>query len=141
MLQIEEDIRQARFLEIVKGWGVRFPGKLIVEKTGYKSGIVSEYLNSKKRVSESFLRVFCEKFNIDFEQTFGENAIASPNEEDQTMELATIKVLLKEMAKLQSAIYNRPVADCFEELNRNTILTLLDMKKKDKISPKNLFQE
>ena len=62
MLQKLEDIRQERFIAYINSLKLRFPNKEIVNKTGYNSGIVSEYMRGKKFVSESFLRVFCEKF-------------------------------------------------------------------------------
>ena len=36
----------------------------------------------------------------------------------------TVKVLSQELAKVQSKLYNRPLEDCLNELEQNTILTL-----------------
>lgn len=71
MLQKPEEIRQERFQEYVNGLLLRFPNKTIAEKTGYKSGIISEYIRGIKPVSEKFLRVFCEKFGADFDYLMG----------------------------------------------------------------------
>ena len=61
-----EDIHKV-FLEEVEKLKLRFPVAAIVEKTSYNNGIVSEYLNSKKLVSEKFFKAFCEAYNLNFE--------------------------------------------------------------------------
>lgn len=97
MLQKPEELRQERFLDHVKGLNSRFPGKIIVEKTGYGSGIVSEYLNSKKMVSENFLRVYCEKFGADFDYIMGNKP--APAGDKLNPARALIKVLAYQAAK------------------------------------------
>lgn len=71
MLQKPEEIRLERLLEFINGLNLRFPNKEIVNRTGYKSGVVSEYLKGKKPVSESFLKVFSEKFKADLDYLLG----------------------------------------------------------------------
>lgn len=74
MLQKPENIRLERLLEFISSLNLRFPNKEIVAKTEYKSGIVSEYLTGKKPVSESFLKVFSEKFGADFDYLMGQKS-------------------------------------------------------------------
>lgn len=58
---------QINFLKAVESLNLRFPVAKISKETGYKSAIVSEYLNSKKEVSERFARKFCEVYGFKFE--------------------------------------------------------------------------
>jgi transcriptional regulator with XRE-family HTH domain len=97
MLQKPEELRQERFLEHVNGLNVRFPNKQIVEKTGYKSGIVSEYLNGKKIVSESFLKVYCEKFGADYDYIMGNKP--APAGDKLNPGRALVKALVYQAAK------------------------------------------
>jgi len=77
---------QDRFLEEVAKLGFRFPIARISKETGYGSPIVSEYLASKKIVSDRFLRTFCKVYALSydeiakssFSQSEGEN---SPNKD------------------------------------------------------------
>lgn len=97
MLQKPEDLRQERFLEHVNGLNIRFPGKAIADKTGYGGSIISEYLKSKKVVSESFLRIYCEKFGADFEYLMGNKP--APAGDKLNPERALIKALAYQAAK------------------------------------------
>lgn len=135
MLQKSEDIRQQRFLEVVESLKLRFPGKVIAEKTGYNSGIVSEYLKSKKKVSERFLRKFCEVFHIDYETTFNE----LPFEKDDPLnwERAAIKALSWGLANALSEISElkgkrRDPETYLEEIARSTNMILHDQRQSGK---------
>lgn len=55
------------FIREVEKLKFRFPVAKIVEDTGYSSGIVSEYLANKKKVSEKFLKKFCSTYKLDYE--------------------------------------------------------------------------
>ncbi len=70
---IEKDITvskalQERFIELADALKIRFPVAKISKDTGYKSSIVSEYLNGKKNVSEKFMRIFCETYGYDYKK-------------------------------------------------------------------------
>lgn len=56
------------FLKAVKTLSLKFPASSIAKATGYGVSIVSEYLNSKKEVSETFAEKFCEVYKFDFEE-------------------------------------------------------------------------
>lgn len=60
------NVLHENFLKAVESLGLRFPVATISKDTGYNTSIVSEYLNSKKQVSEKFAKVFCEVYNLDF---------------------------------------------------------------------------
>jgi transcriptional regulator with XRE-family HTH domain len=135
MLQKTEDIRHQRFLAVVDSLKLRFPGKVITEKTGYNSGIVSEYLKSKKIVSERFLRKFCEVFQIDYDTTFSE----SPFEKDDPLnwERAAIKALSWGLANALSEISElkgkrRDPETYLEEIDRSTNMILHDQRRSGK---------
>lgn len=126
MLQKPEDIRQERFLEEINKLNLRFPGKEIVEKTGYNSGIVSEYLNGKKKVSESFLKEFCKAFNIDYYAVF----VIKPSEpgDSGNRERALIKVLMDRVAKLEAERLGMSVKDVLAELEKDTMIAWRDLE-------------
>jgi phage repressor protein C with HTH and peptisase S24 domain len=69
---MEKSSVQTAFIQAVDKLGMRFPVAELSRATGYRPPIVSEYLNGKKTVSESFLRTFCEVYKIDFDSVFGE---------------------------------------------------------------------
>lgn len=60
------DIEKA-FHKAVLSLKFRHPVAEIVEATGYNSGLVSEYLNKKKKVSLKFFKAFCTAFGLDAE--------------------------------------------------------------------------
>lgn len=57
-----------RFLTAVTGLNLKFPVAEISEKTGIGQPTVSVYMNGKRAISLSFLRKFCEVFELDYEQ-------------------------------------------------------------------------
>lgn len=59
---------QANFLKAVASLDLKKPVTHIHEKTGYSTGLISEYLNEKKDVSEKFAKKFCEVYGFDFEE-------------------------------------------------------------------------
>jgi transcriptional regulator with XRE-family HTH domain len=135
MLQKPEDARQERFLNEVKKLNLRFPNREIAEKTGYKSGIISEYLNSKKLASEKFLREFSEAFGINYDTTFTISPF-SPDD-DFNWERAAIKALTHQLAKAMSKIAElsggkRPVEDCLQDIEQSTTLILNDLRRSSK---------
>ncbi|CAL1518172.1 hypothetical protein [Chitinophaga sp. MM2321] len=127
MLQKPEDIRQQRFLDEVNKLNLRFPGREIVKATGYNSGVVSEYLNSKKNVSERFLREFCKAFNLDFTEIFTEKP--APPGDPINRERALIKVLYQRVAKLEAERLGISVDDALDELDRDTTIAWWDLEK------------
>lgn len=68
-LELNKELQDA-FLKAVDSLDLRFAGKDICEKTGYKSGTVSEYLNAKKNVSESFLKNFSKAYGLEYKKLF-----------------------------------------------------------------------
>lgn len=56
------------FIKTVESFNFRHPVAEVVAKTGYNSGLVSEYLGSKKLVSEKFFKAFCTAFDLDYEK-------------------------------------------------------------------------
>ena len=62
------------FIKEVEKLDVRFPVADLVKKTEYKSGTISEYLSSKKKVSPKFFKAFCKAYNLDYDAlTKGDN--------------------------------------------------------------------
>lgn len=139
MLQKPENIRHERFLEEVKKLNLRFPGKEIVKRTGYKSGIVSEYLTSKKLVSESFLREFCKAFSFDYEKVFSlkpsqlgeQDKIVKPGKpgDPANMKWATLKTLYQRMIKSEAARLGLPVEQVMKEMEDETMINWRDLEK------------
>jgi transcriptional regulator with XRE-family HTH domain len=79
--------RQAWFLEEIKRLKLESPVAEIVEKTGYPKSSVSDFLNSKRNVTENFLRTFCKGYRIDYKKA--EKAIADRAAEVEENELPT----------------------------------------------------
>lgn len=59
------------FLEELGKLKLRFPVADIIKKTGFTSGTVSEYINSKKQVSVRFFRAFCDAYGLDYDALTG----------------------------------------------------------------------
>lgn len=112
----QRKVIQERFLKAVKKLNLRFENAEIEEKTGYNSGIISEYLNSKKPVSKKFLRAFCESFNLNFEEIWNEK-----KEEVKTEDI--LQSLALELKSFRS--YTKSV-------NENLRLLTISSKKADK---------
>ena len=129
MLQKSEDIRQQRFLEEVERLNLRFPGKEIVKRTGYNSGIVSEYLNSKKNVSESFLREFCKSFDLDYERDF----VIKPSQPGSPMNMkwAMLKMLYQRVAKADSERLGLPIEQVMKDMDNETMIAWRDLESKE----------
>jgi transcriptional regulator with XRE-family HTH domain len=135
MLQKPEDIRHERFLEEITKLNLRFPGKEIVKRTGYKSGIVSEYLNSKKSVSESFLREFSKAFNLDYEKIFGVKqdkaaTITKPGKpgDPANMKWAMLKMLYQRMVKSEAARLGLPIEQVMKDMDDETMINWHDLE-------------
>jgi len=56
----EKKIQQ--FYKDLEGLGLRFPVSEIAKKTGFSKGNVSDYINKKKSISESFINKFYQEF-------------------------------------------------------------------------------
>lgn len=65
---MEREQLQQLFLDEVSKLKLRHPSADISRQTGYGTPIISEYLNSKKSVSEKFFKAFCKAYNLDFEE-------------------------------------------------------------------------
>jgi hypothetical protein len=138
MLQKPEEIRHERFLEEVKKLNLRFPGKEIVKKTGYKSGIVSEYLTSKKLVSESFLRAFCKAFSWDYDKIFSvglsqqdeQNRPIKPGKpgDPANMKWAMLKTMYQRMVKSEAARLGLSIEQVIKEMDDETMINWHDLE-------------
>lgn len=141
MLQKPEEIRHERFLEEVSKLNLRFPGKEIVKKTGYKSGIVSEYLTSKKIVSESFLREFCKAFNLDYDKTFNvkpsqlgeQNKPVKPGKpgDPANMKWAMLKTMYQRMVKSEAARLGLSIDQVIKEMDDETMINWHDLESEE----------
>jgi len=94
MLQITGNTVQERFLSAVRELKIKFPGRTIADKTGYKKATISEYLK-KKPPSEAFIRTFSEKFEVNFDAIWkGEN-----KQEDRGEPIEQDSLSLNQLAK------------------------------------------
>lgn len=135
MLQKVEEKRQARFLKVVSDLKLRFPNKEITSKTKYNSGIVSEYLNSKKNVSESFLREFCKAFDLSYEDLFVETPFDA--DDPLNVERAKVAALERKLAMVMSMVYQlqgktRSYKECLDEIDHDTTVILTDLRRSGK---------
>jgi transcriptional regulator with XRE-family HTH domain len=71
---------QKIFLSEVDKLNLRHPVVALEEKTGYTNGIISEYLSSKKNVSEKFFKAFCKAYKLDFEPLTNPIKASTPKE-------------------------------------------------------------
>jgi len=76
---------EERFINALNSLQIRFIGKVISERTGYKSGTISEYLNRKTRISDDFMKIVCEKFSIDYDEIIGGRPESTLNNKQQTI--------------------------------------------------------
>jgi transcriptional regulator with XRE-family HTH domain len=56
----KQDIEE--FYTAINSLNIKFPGKVVAEKTGYSRGTVSDYMNRKLPPSEEFMTAFYEAF-------------------------------------------------------------------------------
>lgn len=68
MTDYKTDINNKIFQDAVKSLHLRFPNAEIEKATKYSKGDISNFLNNKKPVSDSFLKTFSEAFNIDLRE-------------------------------------------------------------------------
>lgn len=113
------------FLSEVAKLKLRFPIADIVEKTNYSNGLVSEYLASKKLVSDRFFKSFCEAYSLDYEAlTTDEVKLSTQKEVILTGKHAHSKLKPDEYAAAFGdwkgvPMYNLPITASFIETYRD----------------------
>ncbi|MFX1704559.1 hypothetical protein PV783_11430 [Chitinophaga sp. CC14] len=109
--------------------------EILAQKIGLNSGnSITEIKNRRQNIGMDVLQKFCDLYGKDNGFTMDAFTGNSPFSPDDHLnwERAVIKVLTHELAKVQSKLYNRPVEDCLEEIDKNTTLTLADLRRSDK---------
>jgi hypothetical protein len=109
MTDFKTDINNQILKDAVKSLYLRFPVAEIERATKYGKGDISNFLNDKKPVSDSFLQTFSEAFKIDLKQ-FGYTKglerieIKNPQQNDDSLKDKLIEVLENQLRRLENAL-------------------------------------
>jgi hypothetical protein len=109
MTDFKTDINNQILKDAVKSLHLRFPVAEIERATKYGKGDISNFLNDKKPVSDSFLQTFSEAFKIDLKQ-FGYTKglerieIKNPQQNDDSLKDKLIEVLENQLRRLENAL-------------------------------------
>jgi hypothetical protein len=109
MTDFKTDINNQILKDAVKSLHLRFPVAEIERATKYGKGDISNFLNDKKPVSDSFLQTFSEAFKIDLKQfgyTKGLERIETknPQQNDDSLKDKLIEVLENQLRRLENAL-------------------------------------
>jgi hypothetical protein len=109
MTDFKTDINNQILKDAVKSLHLRFPVAEIERATKYGKGDISNFLNDKKPVSDSFLQTFSESFKIDLKQfgyTKGLERIETknPQQNDDSLKDKLIEVLENQLRRLENAL-------------------------------------
>lgn len=96
---------------------------------------ISEIKAKRQNIQPEAWEKFKQHFKIgDSEESVQDRGKSySPELDEFITTRATVKILAQELAKLQSKVYNKPVEDCLEDMERSTTLLLRELyKEKEK---------
>lgn len=127
--QKTEDPRQVYILDKIKELKIRFPIAELAKKMDVTTGNVSEVLNGKRAVSNSFFEKFCEVYGLD-----GNFSLYNPDD-PENWERAKLIALERRLAQFMSMVYEikgkpRTYEECLDDIDADTEMTLADLRRK-----------
>lgn len=128
LFQKTEDPRHAYILGKIEEMQIRFPVAELSKKMGKTTSNVSETLNGKRAVSESFFRTFCEVYGLDG------NTDGFKPDDPFNWERAKLIALERRLAKLMMKDYEaqgkkRTLDECLDEIDSDTEMILTDLRR------------
>lgn len=94
---LRKDLNNQILINAVKKLQLRFPIAEIQRATKESKGNISSFLNDKKPVSDSFLKIFSEAFKIDLNEFGSDNESLQAKSEDNSIQdyIKTLHQLLE----------------------------------------------